>query len=195
METSLSPLQKEALEEVVEQESSGDRWELKKLKPIHQQICSLLGQGFKNVDVAKMTGVTKEYITVLLRQPLIRAEVARMADIAGVRLEAMFEKSVDVIADAMDNGNHSEKLKAARLHGELTKRIGRGDGGMGEAPDTMRRLELLAERLTALQATARNTALEADREKAEEVSFREVGVRRPLLESQTSKQESSRADA
>lgn len=129
------------------------QWELKKLKPKHMQICSLLAQGFKNVEVASLTGVTKEYITMLLRMPLIKQEVARMSEIAGTRLELMFEKSVDVISDAMSNGNHTEKLKAARLHGELTKRIGRPDPyAVGQnVPDD--RLERLANRLEGLLDT------------------------------------------
>lgn len=99
-------------------------WVLKQLKPKHFQICGLLAQGFKNVEVAGMTGVTKEYITMLLRQPLIKVELARRAEALGARMELMTEKSVDVIADAMNNGNHTEKLKAARLQSELTGRIG-----------------------------------------------------------------------
>ena len=59
-------------------QAKGDvEWQLQKLKPKHLQICSLLAQGFKNIEVAKLTGVTKEYITMLLRQPLIKQEISR----------------------------------------------------------------------------------------------------------------------
>lgn len=138
------------LDEPVFEKEEKVPWELKKLKPLHHQICALLAQGMKNVEVAAMTGVTKEYICMLLRQPLIKQEVARKGEIAGVRLELMFDKSVDVIASAMENGNHSEKLKAARLHGELTRRIGRPDPfALGNnVPDD--RLERLANRLEGL---------------------------------------------
>ena len=140
----------EYLDEPLFEKEEKASWELQKLKPLHHQICALLAQGMRNVDVAAMTGVTKEYITMLLRQPLIKQEVAKKAEIAGVRLELMFEKSVDVIANAMENGNHSEKLKAARLHGELTRRIGRPDPfALGNnVPDD--RLERLANRLEGL---------------------------------------------
>lgn len=130
-------------------------WELKKLKPKHFQICSLLAQGFKNVEVAAMTGVTKEYITMLLRQSIIKQEIAKKAEVTGQRLELMFEKSVDVISDAMNNGNHTEKLKAARLHGELTHRIGRPDPMAVNVNVSDDRLSQLASRLEGLLDTRR----------------------------------------
>lgn len=131
-------------------------WVLKKLKPVHLQICALLGQGFKNVEVAKLCGVTPEYITMLLRQPLIKDRIAEICDVVGVRMDALFEKSVDVIADAMTTGNHTEKLKAARLQLEATKRIGRPDPNAGLEPGDVNRLEKLAQRLLALQTEVRH---------------------------------------
>lgn len=130
-------------------------WVLKKLKPVHMQICALLGQGLKNVEVAKLAGVTPEYICMLLRQPIIKNEVARIGEIAGTRLELMFDKSVDTIGHVMENGNNSEKLKAVRLHGELTKRIGRPDpfATGTNVPDD--RLEKLATRLEGLLTTTK----------------------------------------
>ena len=130
-------------------------WVLKKLKPVHLQICALLGQGLRNIEVARMTQVTPEYVCMLLRQPLIKNEVARISEIAGTRLELMFEKSVDTIADVLEKGNNSERLKAVRLHGELTKRIGRPDPfAMGtNVPDD--RLEKLATRLEGLLTTTK----------------------------------------
>lgn len=143
----------EYLDDPVRETQDRPEWVLKALKPNHLQICSLLAQGFKNVEVAAMTGVTKEYITMLLRQPLIKQEIARKAEVTGQRLELMFEKSVDVIADAMNNGNHVEKLKAARLHGELTKRIGRPDPMALNPNVSDDRLERLATRLEGLLDT------------------------------------------
>ena len=130
-------------------------WVLKKLKPVHLQICALLGQGLKNKEVASMCSVTPEYVCMLLRQPVIKQEVARISEIAGTRLELMFEKSVDVIGDVLENGNNSEKLKAVRLHGELTKRIGRPDpyATGTNVPDD--RLEQLASRLEGLLTTTK----------------------------------------
>lgn len=130
-------------------------WVLKKLKPVHVQICALLGQGLKNTEVAMMTQVTPEYVSMLLRQPIIKQEVARISEIAGTRLELLFEKSVDTIAHVLENGNNSEKLKAVRIHGELTKRIGRPDpyATGTNVPDD--RLEQLASRLEGLLTTTK----------------------------------------
>src|SRR5690606_25853181 len=118
------------------------------------------------------TGLTPPYVSLLLRQPIFRAEVLRISDIAGVRLEALFPAAVDTIADVMQNGNGKERLQAVRLHGELTKRIGRGDPHTGESPDTMGRLETLATRLEDLARSARDdgrreAALEHNREASE----------------------------
>lgn len=125
-------------------------WVMKKLKPVHTQICALLAQGMKNTVVASATGVTPQYITMLLSQPLIKEEISRLSDIAGTRLEGMFTKAVDVIGDAMETGTHSEKLKAARLHGELTKRIGKYDLQNNTPGSGEERLHALAERLEYL---------------------------------------------
>lgn len=102
-------------------------WQLKKLKPVHLQICALLAQGMKNIEVAAICGVTKEYITMLLRQPIIKQEIAKRGEVLGQRFELLTERTLDVMVDAMNNGNHGDKLKAARLQLEVTKRIGRPD--------------------------------------------------------------------
>ncbi len=103
------------------------QWEMKFFKPKHKQICALLAQGMKNKEVAALVGCTPHYITMLLRQPMIKAEIQRISEVTGARLELMFTKVVDAIGDTLENGNASEKLKAGRLHGELTNRIGRKD--------------------------------------------------------------------
>lgn len=130
-------------------------WELQQLKPKHLQICALLAQGFKNIEVAAMVGVTKEYVSMLLRQPLIKQEIMRKGEVVGQRLELMTEKSADVIADAMTNGNHTERLKAARLQFEVTKRVGRPDPMANTVSPDVDRLARLAERLILLQSGIR----------------------------------------
>lgn len=131
-------------------------WELKKLKAKHVQICALLAQGMKNIEVANIIGVTPQYITMLLQQPLIKAEIQRISSVAAVKLEAMFEKSVDVLGDILQNGSNPEKLKAIRTHGELTKRIGRPDPLANTPQVSEDRLAVLAERLASLARGARN---------------------------------------
>ncbi len=137
-------------DEPIFEEAPRQEWVLKKLKPVHLSICSLLAQGLKNTEVAKLTGVTKEYVSMLLRQPLIKQEISRFAEITGARLELLFEKSVDVIADAMESGSHSEKRKAARLQLEATRRIGRPDPFAVTVVASDERLATLAQRLEGL---------------------------------------------
>lgn len=135
------------------------RWELKQLKPLHKNVASLIAQGMQNVQVAALCSVTPEYVSMLLRQPLVKAHIAEICEVAGVKMEALFEKTVNVIADAMDNGNRSEQLKAARLQLEATSRIGKPDPSRGLNPVQEDRLALLAERLLALQTNVRKGRL------------------------------------
>ncbi len=139
----------------VDSEVDAPRWELKKLKPKHLQICSLLAQGFKHVQIAALVDVTPQYITMLLQQPLIIGECQRLAAIAGTRLEALTEKSVDVIAETLENGNYKEKLQAARLQMEATHRIGRPDPTRGSQGVDADRLLTLSSRLVDLLQTQR----------------------------------------
>ena len=130
-------------------------FELKTLKPMHMQVASLYAQGAKNVEIAAIVGITPEYVHVLINQPLVKAYIAEMCDVVGTRMEALFAKSVDVIAETLDKGSESGKLKAVRLQLEATKRIGRADGIVGLDRGNTDRLEKLAERLIQLQSGVR----------------------------------------
>lgn len=131
------------------------KWELKQLKPKHKQVASLVAQGFKNTEIANMVGITPEYVSMLLGQPLVRGYVNEINQVVGTRLEAMFEQSVEVISETMRSGSNGDKLKAARLQLEATKRIGRPDPNATSLDPNVDRLALLAERLIALQTGVR----------------------------------------
>lgn len=132
------------------------KWELRKLKPVHKQIASLIAQGMMNKDVAPICNVTKEYVSMLLRQPLVQEYIAEMSRIADTRLEAMTTKSVDTIGDILQNGTEKGRLQAARMQLEATRRIGRPDPAARPGGDGAERLESLAARLIALQSGVRN---------------------------------------
>ena len=66
-------------------------------------------------------------------------------------MEAMFTESVQAIGDVLQNGSTKDKMQAARLQMEATKRIGAGSGLPREVVDTTERLAKLAERLLYLQ--------------------------------------------
>lgn len=126
-------------------------WQLKELKPKHKQICSMLAQGIARDTIANVVGVTPTYISMLAKQPLIKEYIREMCQAAGLQLDAMFIQSVDAIADVLTNGAPKEKLQAARLQLEATKRIGAGTEIPREVIATNERLARLAERLLYLQ--------------------------------------------
>lgn len=126
-------------------------WHLQELKPKHRQIASLLAQGMPRDTIASIIGITPEYVTMLMRQPEMQAAVREMSEVANLQLEAMFTKSVTAIGEVLENGNASDKVKAARLQMEATKRVGSGSGLVQEVVDSNARLTKLAERLLYLQ--------------------------------------------
>ncbi len=136
------------------------KWELKKLSPKHKDICSLIAQGIGRQQIASLCQITPEYVTMLAKQPLCIAFIRDLNEFAGVQMEAMFVKSVAVIADVMDNGNAQDKLKAARLQMEATGRVG-SKGMQGGGGDGMEeRLAALAGRLVGLLEQSKGDAID-----------------------------------
>lgn len=125
-------------------------WQLKKLKPKHKDICSLIAQGVSRGDIAKVCGITPEYVTMLSRQPLCISFIKDLNEFAGLQLEAMFVKSVEAISNTLDNGAPKEKLQAARLQLEVTKRIGPRGRDVAEGQGMDDRLLALSQRLVGL---------------------------------------------
>jgi hypothetical protein len=128
-----------------------EKWEMKSLKPMHHQLCSMLAQGIDRQTIAKVLEITPEYVSMLSKQPLIQKYIQEMCQFASLQLEAQFVEGVKVIGDVMANGNDKERLQAVRLNAELTHRIGSGSGIPAELIDTNERLARLASRLLSLQ--------------------------------------------
>jgi hypothetical protein len=82
--------------------------------------------------------------------PICKQYIAGLNEACELQLEAMFGKTVKVIDNALDNGNIKEQIAGARLHLEVTKRIGRPADIPPQRESTNDRLIRLAERLTAL---------------------------------------------
>jgi len=138
-----------------EEEHAG--WQMKELKPKHKQVCAMLAQGIDRRTISNVVGVTPEYITMLSKQPLMKEYIAEMCQAAGLQLDAMFVQSVEVISEVMANGSPKERVAAARLQMEATKRIGSGSSIPKEIIDTNDRLARLAERLLYLQGGVTKT--------------------------------------
>lgn len=139
---------------MVEEELSFERdssTDLKELKPKHKQICSMLAQGMRRDLIAKIAGCTPTYISMLQKQPIMQEYMKDLCAMANMQLEAMFVQSVDAVGDVLREGAPKERLQAARLQMEATKRIGSGSGIETEVIDTNARLARLAERLLNLQ--------------------------------------------
>ena len=135
----------EVLSEVEEK-----KWELKTLTAMHMGVCALAAQGLKRGEVSALMGITPEYVTMLLAQPLCKEYVKKLNEAVETRLEALFETSVDVIGQTLRSGSAEEKLKAARLQLEATQRLGKVTRAPEDSEGSVQRLERLAERLVNL---------------------------------------------
>lgn len=134
-----------------EQEAAtSDKWVMKKLMPWHRDMCSMLAQGIERRTIAAILDCTPEYVSMLCGQQLVKDEIARFSAFAGLQLEAQFTKSVAAIGDTLENGNHKEKMMAARLQMEATKRIGSRAIEPEKLVDSNNRLTKLSERLLGL---------------------------------------------
>jgi len=135
-----------------EQQAAHDtpKWELKELKPWHQQLVSLLAQGIDRQTISAILDCTPEYVSMLSRQPKIIDAIRSLSDFANAQLEAQYSKSVQAIGDTLENGNHKEKMQAARLQMEATKRIGSRTQDEAKLIDSNERLSRLANRLVDL---------------------------------------------
>lgn len=133
-----------------EMENSGGAYQLKALKPKHRNILALVAQGVDRHTISQACSITPQYVTMLCRMPICKQYIAGLNEACDLQLEAMYSKSVSVINEGLDNGSMKEKLVAARLHLEATKRIGRPADILPQHESTNDRLLRLAERLTAL---------------------------------------------
>ena len=127
----------------------GRKVQLQELSPKHKGVAALLAQGASRDIAAAAFDYTPEYVTWLGGDPLFVAYVREMSKLVDTRLELLYEKSVDVIADQLNTGSGEDKLKAARLQLEATQRIGRDRKGPDLDPSTDH-LEALSQRLIKL---------------------------------------------
>lgn len=98
--------------------------QLQELTAKHRGVAALLAQGAPREIAAAAFDYTPEYVTWLGGDPLFQQHVREMNKLVSARLELLYEKSVDVIAETMSSGGAEEKLKAARLQLEATGRVG-----------------------------------------------------------------------
>lgn len=159
----------QAVSELPEQEIAGEdfplaeecakdeqgRYQLKALKTKHKHILAFVAQGMQHKQIGALCGVTPQYITMMLRMPICQEFLKGMCEAAGVQLEALLPQTVEVIRDAMQNGDVTERLKGARLQMEATGRIGSKNGRPPAADAMDDRLERLSHRLIDLLSEKR----------------------------------------
>lgn len=90
------------------------QFQLKKLSEKHKQVAALLAQGIGRGQISKLVSITPEYVTMLSKQPLFMAYVKEMTAFTDVRLQALYEKGVDIVADLLISGTEDTKLRAAQ---------------------------------------------------------------------------------
>jgi hypothetical protein len=127
---------------------------LKELSPKHKQVLSLIAQGVGRQEIAQICDITPEYVSWIAADPLAKEYMNGLNAFVDAQLESMYGKAVQVIDDAMTVGDMDARLKGARLHLEVTKRIGR-EGRQNAVGDSNERLVQLAEKLTGLLASKR----------------------------------------
>lgn len=146
--------------------TGSNHFELQTLTPKHHQVAALLAQGLGPSEIAPLVDFVPQYITMLTRDPLFKAYLAEKVAIAELQLEAQFTKIPEVISRAFESGTTDEQLKAARLQGELTGRLGKHDRAVVNE-SSIERLNTLAERLLALQSNVREKGTVIDAEVSE----------------------------
>lgn len=127
-----------------------NNFQLQSLTERHKQVASLLAQGLKPGEIAPMVDYTPQYVTMLTRDPLFKLYLSEMIELSEARLEALFCRSVDIVAEGLDGGASENQLKAARLQLEVTGRVGKVGRNAASSEDTSNRLARLAERLVQL---------------------------------------------
>ena len=115
---------------------------LKKLSLRHKQALSLVLQGMSREDAAEATRFTPEYITFLLRQPIARDYIARINQMEETRLQALFGKSVQAMADGLQHADPDVKLRAAKLQLQATGRLEPSEEGRKTAEDVVQAILL-----------------------------------------------------
>jgi hypothetical protein len=171
------------------------KWELKELKPWHKNLASMVAQGIDRQTVAVCMDCTPEYVSMLARQPKVIEYMRALSDYANLQLESYYEKSVTAIGEVLVNGNAKEKIQAARLQMEATKRIGPRTSDTPAAEQTIDRLSRLAERLLYLQGgNAGSQEPILDGEIVNETEHGETGIEETQCEGSGQVRDEGRSD-
>ena len=88
---------------------------LKKLTQKHKDMAVLSLQGLSREKVGEYCGCTPEYVTMICKQPLVRAFIADIEAHLDLKLRGLYDKSIDAINAGLTSPKVSDKLAAAQL--------------------------------------------------------------------------------
>lgn len=115
-----------------------------------RDACLLLTAGVAKKDICKQLKMAPERLRIILRLPQTQAFIARLNEAVGAQLEAQHGMAIDTIRDVMKSGNGREKIAAARLQLEASRRIGPRTEDHDRATNAEERLQRTRERLLQL---------------------------------------------
>jgi hypothetical protein len=99
------------------------KWILKRLTTKHRRIIELKVAGLCREDVGKTAGCTKEYVSMLLAQPLVIDYLRTMYDRLDEDLKHLVSPAIDTMRDMMNSPDDKVALTAAttvlRANGKL----------------------------------------------------------------------------
>lgn len=100
---------------------------LEQIKPRHKQIIALHLSGYKNKEIAQVSGYTEAWISTLLRDPIVKELLEEAYNEQSQRLKALFSDVVDSLKDGLDprKAQIKDRLKASevwhKLNGDINK--------------------------------------------------------------------------
>ena len=120
------------------------------LTPRQKMALTYLAMGKKNTWISKKLAMGDGAVHSLTCRADAKLFVSELTQGAHLQMEALYVKSVEAVRETLEKGKYPDKIKAARLQMEATKRIGSMTSPIGPIVDTNLRLTKLAERLLML---------------------------------------------
>ena len=121
---------------VVVPEASKPAWVLKKLTARHKRICALKMSGLAREDIATTCQCTPEYISMLMKQPLIVEYMGGLMKDVDDDLKHLTGQAVDTVRTMMGSGDDKVALSAAqtvlKANGKLGGKSDEGEGATAE---------------------------------------------------------------
>lgn len=112
---------------------------LKKLNARHRKLAQMVAEGCKLHEIHLETGYTYARISSLKKDPLVKQEIDRLVESHKDRIEGLFGKSVDAVADSLDpiSASIDQRLKGVDRYIKLREQVVKERGGNRTAEDVI----------------------------------------------------------